>query len=101
MSTFTIKRGDTLPKISAVLSDKDGPVDLTGASVRLIVPPIVDASATIVDADAGSVEYQWQAGDTETRGVYKAEFQVTFPSGDILTFPNDGFITVQIDSDLG
>ena len=61
---FIIKTGDTLPTLAAVLAGADGsPADLTDATVvfqmtdRATQTLAVDAAAVIVNAGAGSVQY--------------------------------------------
>lgn len=103
---FYLKRGDTGPTISAVLSDPAGVVDLTGATVRFKMrlsdsgAIVVNAVATIVSAAAGSVSYGWEAADTAVAGTYLAEWEVTFGNGEVITFPNDGHLHVKIAGDL-
>jgi hypothetical protein len=46
----------------------------------------VDASATVIDEDAGRVKYVWQTGDTDTAGTFQGEFEVTYSSGEIEIF---------------
>lgn len=104
----TIKQGDLLPELQAVLSDAAGPVDLSAASGVRFRMRAARASADLIDADAtidqagdgsdgskGKVRYTWAAGDTATPGTYRAEFVATF-TGKELTFPNGTsvFITV-------
>ena len=48
----------------------------------------------------GVVEYAWAAGDTDTAGTHLAEFQVTFPGGLPATYPNRGYLLVEITADL-
>lgn len=105
--TFYVKQNDTSPAMLATLQDADGnAIDITGSSVRFhmraIGSPqtIVDASATIVTADAGLVRYDWDAADTDTIGSYQAEFEVTYADASIETFPNDGYIRVEITDDI-
>lgn len=105
MATFTTKRNDTFP-IKATLEDADGPVDLTGATVKFLMQDlqgnqVVDASATITNASQGKVEYNWVSGDVDTAGEFEAEFEVTFSSGKVRTFPNEDYITVVIEEDKG
>lgn len=104
---FLIKQNDRLPEFAAFLKTKAGnadaqPVDLTGATVafkmRLPGSPTlkVDAPATIVDAIQGEVSYAWAVGDTDTTGLYQAEFEVTFAGGATFSFPTQGFLQVQV-----
>ena len=93
--TAYIKQNDTSPTLDAILTDADGNVvDVTAASVRFHMQKIgattlkVDAAATVVDGAAGHVRYTLQAGDTDTPGSYKAEYEVTFLDGSIETFKN-------------
>ncbi len=105
--TFYVKQNDTSPSMLATLQDaNDTAVNITGASVRFHLRPIgsrqvkVAASAAIVTAKDGIVRYDWQAFDTDTIGSYQAEFEVTYADATIETFPNDGYIRVEIISDI-
>jgi hypothetical protein len=105
MVDIYIKQGDTAPIVEAVLLDANQlPVDLSGATVvfrmasRPGVAPIVDETATIVDAGAGRVSYAWAAGDTDEPGTYLAEFVVT--SSEQQTFPNMRYLVVEIKPNL-
>ena len=105
--TFYIKRNDTSPAMLATLQDASGTaVDITAASVRFHMWPIsskvvkVDAAAAIVTALDGLVQYDWVGADTDAIGSYQAEFEVTYADATIETFPNDGYIRVEIISDI-
>ena len=105
--TFYIKRNDTSPAMLATLQDANGDaVDMTAASVRFHLRPIgsqtvtVDEAATIVTELDGLVRYDWQEDDTSTAGSYQAEFEVTYADATVETFPNDGYIRVEIISDI-
>jgi predicted dehydrogenase len=104
--TFYIKRNDTAPAFRATLQDADAAsVDVTGATVRFHMRneagvAVVDAAAVIITAASGIVEYRWAAADTATSGVYKAEFEVTYSTGYIETFPNSGYHKVKIIDDI-
>jgi hypothetical protein len=50
--------------------------------------------------DPGEGIYTWAAGDTAFIGTYKLEFEVNSGSGNIETFPNDAYLTVEILDDL-
>jgi hypothetical protein len=104
--TFHLKRGDTSPAIRFVLSPAS--VELTSAAVVFNMRRLADgtlkvnrASATIVTATgAPTVQYSWQTADTNTAGLYRAEFEVTYLDGKIETFPNADFIIVNIADDI-
>jgi hypothetical protein len=108
MTVYYVKQGDTAPVATATLLDPSGAaVSLSGAVVRFhmsnATTVIVDALAT-VDADQvlnkGKVTYQWLTANTATAGTFRAEWQVTFADATIQTFPNFGYDTVQIETQL-
>jgi len=49
---------------------------------------------------SGLVRYNWQAADTATVGSYQVEFEVTYADATVETFPNDGYIRVEIIADI-
>lgn len=101
---FYIKKNDTYPPLRATLQQADGtPVNLEGARVQFLMRDddyrdkiYAQGEAMIVDAEKGIVEYRWREGDTAIPGYYLAEFVVTFATGQQLTIPNQGFITIQV-----
>ena len=104
-----IKRGDRLPKIEATVKKDDGTIfDLTGATAafymanaRSGVLKVNNGSASITDATAGVVEYNWGSEDTDTTGEYHAEFEMTFVAdGKKITAPSEGYISIVIAEDL-
>jgi hypothetical protein len=104
---FRIKQNDTSPAMLATLQEADGSaVDLTGASVRFHMRPVgravitVDEAASIVNAGSGTVRYDWQSANISTVGSYQAEFEVVYADGGVETFPNDGYIRVEIIDDI-
>ena len=106
MYDVTLKRGDTRHAIRAILKDSSGsPVNLSGCSVSFHMAPLgrfatVSRAVDIHDASAGEVWAVWSPGETDVTGVYRAEFQVVYGDGRKETFPNDGYISIQILSDL-
>ncbi len=93
--------------LDATLKNADGSaVNLTGAAVtfhmrkRGATTAKVDAATTIVDAVAGTVRYSWAADDTDTEGMYDAEFEVVDSAGEIQTFPGTGYLVVEVVEDL-
>ena len=109
---WVIKRGDTGKPIRAQLRDVAGPVDLTGCNVRFLMREVgdtvnfIDQPATLVNAPTGEVKYEWQTGNLSNVGEYNAEFEVTLPLGDIMTFPTVAsatkrYIRISVIPDLG
>lgn len=85
MATFTIKRGDTSPALRYALPDG---VDLTGATAVFNVRGLLNAApATVHRLSPPTLQYAWQAGDTDASPrLYVGEFVVTFPGGHVETF---------------
>lgn len=108
MADFTIKQHDLLPELQAVLSDRNGPVDLTNASAvefHMRLPGStgtakVDAAATFVDKPNGVVKYTWTGTDTSVADQWYGEFEITWIGGKLETFPNDGQLLIGITGDL-
>lgn len=99
MATFTIKRGDTAPALRYALLPET--VDLTGASVVFVMDGLGRLPARVIEARPAVVQYDWQPGDTDRPGLHRAEFEATYSDGRIETFPNGGYLLVQIAKDLG
>ena len=113
-----IKRNDLQPYYYFTAKDQAGAViDLAGATIRCTMrlwdPDTgiyasgkkIDrqtAGINVTDAAAGEGEYQWQAGETDTSGIYRIEFEVTPGSGGKFTIPNPkyGEAEVVIHDDL-
>jgi len=102
---ITIKKGDTLPVLSAIFKDSNGNiVDLTGATVTFTMSrngtvKINAASCTIESEAGGEVSYVWVSGDTDTAGTYDGEFEVTNANG-VFTIPTKDYIKVDIKDTL-
>lgn len=105
--TIQLKKNDRLPLARAELTDANGAaLDLTGATVTFKMRrwgtetlKIASASATVIDAPGGVVQYSWAAGDTDTPGTYDGEFVVTY-GGLPMTVPGGNTVLVVIDAGL-
>lgn len=110
---FVIKAGARAPHLAALLEDSNGVVDLTGASVGFRMRRLSDgsekvnagaqivaeSSAELSSADAPNVVYEWGDSDTDTPGIYEAEWVVTYEDGSKERFPQDPtrpFIVVEV-----
>jgi len=82
--------------------------DLTGATAVAHMYDSVDDAAvftdhpvTVEDPTAGILRLDWdQAGDTDTAGTMILEFEVTLASGEIETYPQGGYLSIVIRTDL-
>ena len=106
MSCLTIKQGATLPILEATLSWNGLPSDLSavatvdvhmrsGAGVSTIL-----TGGAVVSPTEKTVEYEWQAGDTDVVGTYEIEWWVTFDSGKVLKCPSGSYDELRIVDDL-
>lgn len=117
MADFDIKANDRLPTIEATLGYGTPAVqaDLDALATALADPatrvsfimrkagdptPKIDKLATVADAAARRVRYEWVAGDTDTPGTYEAEWEVIFPSGKPQTFPLKTYHSIAVLADL-
>jgi hypothetical protein len=105
---FTIKAGATFPPLAATLTDAAGvPIPLTAATVHFRMKPttgggaVVDHAAAIVSDVAGTVRYDWQAGDTDVPGYYRAEFRIVWSTGAVQPVPSDAYLTILVAPGLG
>ncbi len=102
---FILKQHDTWPRLEATLSDLSGPVNLTGATVKLILKvgatTVTGTCSIVAPATNGVVRYSWNPADTAAVNTFQGEFEVTWSDSTITTFPNDDYFSVEIKADLG
>jgi len=107
MATLTIKRNDLARQIEDALKLDGAAIDLTGASVSIVLrnrttETVIKRAATILSpATAGLVEYQFVSGDTVVAGSYDLEWEIVFPDTRHLTVPDNSYHTLNILADLG
>lgn len=103
----TRKRHDTAYPITATLGAAGSPVDLTGATVKILVKSNgslrINAACAVLNqtTNLGQVTYTFLTNDVAVSGTYQVEFEVTFGDGSIATFPNSKYEQLQIMDDLG
>jgi hypothetical protein len=106
--TITIKQDDTQPAMKVRLKNASGnAVNLTNATVQVAIQHYSQPDikflrdAYIQDAITGEVWLVWQSEETQVTGLYRIEFRVTYQDGSRETFPNDGYLMVNILERLG
>ena len=107
MAMTRMKRNDRRPAAQAVLKRGKTVVDLSLASSVVFIMRLKDkreikvqSAGVIVGATTGEVEYRWLQGDTDTPGIYFAEWEVTWGDGTTETFPSIGYEIILIMEDL-
>lgn len=107
MTTFSIKKGDTLPVFSVTLQFANGsPIDLTSGSVFLHLgsfasfAPTFSGACEITSATDGKAEYRWSGNgaDTNTTGTFWAEFKAIW-TGSQLTLPSNHSLKLRVFED--
>lgn len=102
---FKMKRGDTSPSIQ---------YDITSSGANLVDALVVfnlvkaDGEPVLTRVPALAVingaqtllQYDWPAG-LEDSGKYIGEFEVTYGDNSVETFPNEDYIVVVVQRDLG
>lgn len=100
LADFKMKVGDLSPAIQETL-----PFDLAGATVKFRMRDPgsdvvkVDAAATVL-SDHRTARYQWQGTDSDTRGLFRGEWVVTFSDTTVQTYPARGYMQVLISPNL-
>lgn len=112
-----VKQGDYGTALVVDLNYEDDDFDITDAvevttDVVFIMTPRGSTDTPTINREAGTVtavdtaaktvtvEYRWQDGDTDTVGIYDAEFEFDL-SGGPATAPTRDHITVIVYDDLG
>lgn len=104
--SFTIVQDALGPALEATLTKGDGTAqDLAGATVKLFMESrrtgtikVNGAAVAIVSAVAGTVKYTWAGTDTDTPGIYRAQWQVEGLSPTPVRFPTEhpGYFVVHV-----
>lgn len=82
-SAIVLYKGDLWPSLTDTITVGGAAFDLSSSTVKFQMRAVgattlkVDADATVTDAAAGEVQYDWASGDTDTAATYLAWWQVT------------------------
>lgn len=111
--SFYIKQNDRRPLFVVALKDNYGEddeaaVNLTTAGTAYFnmrnaqngTVKVSRGTASISDAAAGEVTYNWGTADTNTVGTYEAEVEIVWGDGKPETFPNNGYWEIEIGDDI-
>lgn len=103
---LSVKEGDDYPRLSATLRDSSGDViDLSDPSISVVEihadhaesgTPVINATARIVDAPAGKVEYALGQTETVLAGRHHIEFVIQYTDGRTLTVPQSGYYYLDV-----
>ena len=105
---FLIKQNDTLPALkinvkSRTYLDSLVPFVLSGVSTCTFSMSdnsgnlkIASSPAQILCVSGGTIQYNWNLGDTDTSGNYIGEFQLNFISGGTMTIPTLDGINISV-----
>lgn len=104
------KVGDTVPVLTIAVVNVDGSAfsfaDATGAVFVMCADDEsrtekVSETATVEPGSAtGVLAYQFDTEDTDTAGKFLGVFKVTFSTGDVGTYPESGYIHIDIAENL-
>ena len=109
--SLKVKKGKTSPFVQFRLFDMDTflPVDLTGAQIKFFMEGPEDSTdvkriegegEVVVSPLTGIGKYEWNPGETEIPGSYRADFEVTLSDGTQVRVPEGReFITITIEGD--
>lgn len=104
---INMTEGQRLPLIEAILKDRNGPINLTGCTVRFLMMRngiAVNATqdGTVVDATEGHVSYAPAAADTDEVGWHEAQWEITVTNGGKKMYvPNGKYDTVYVQPKVG
>lgn len=101
------KRNDTAPSITNNFTRSGSVVDITGATVKF---KIMDSTGTpvnsannacvVVSATSGQVRYDPSATDFANAGTLSGEFEITYNTGKIETWPNKEYVNIVVTADV-
>ena len=105
---FVAKQGDSGPTFVQALSYTNSTIpDLTGATIQLVMRSLTSAAVTPLTGTVispnpvgGIVQWTPSTVDTAVAGLDMANWTVTFPDTQVMSFPTDGYLWIQIEANL-
>lgn len=109
---FIIKRNDTLPALGVNLLtqgclNQSISYNLSGVTAVTFTmiddcqnPKVLAQTSQITCYSGGSIQYNWQSGDTDTSGNYVGEFSLYYSDGNKMSIPSIGGISIRIFDDI-
>lgn len=105
---WTLKQNDTAPILTDTLTYSNGQlVNLTGATLTFVMrsltaptPVLLTGVTAITKPLEGKVSYTPSAGDTANTGMFMANWHVSFPGGQSMSWPTEGYLWVEIEENL-
>jgi hypothetical protein len=88
------------PLIDGVPVPPDQLADCTLSFIMKLGDATATKKAATINSD-GTFQYNPDPDDVATAGSFKQEWELVYPSGKILTFPNNGYNVVEFIPDLG
>lgn len=101
---YVMKANDLEPALDLLLTSNGAPVDLSGTSEIKFKLTNIETNVRTTDrtvvADTDQVTNKgrldlssmaWQAGETDTPGIWRIEFQCIWSGGRAITFPQGGY----------
>jgi hypothetical protein len=99
--SFNIKKGKISPPVQFRLFDMDTflPVNLTGAQIKFFMEGpenrtdsrrIEGEGEVVVSPLTGIGKYEWNPGETDIPGSYRADFEITLSDGTKVRVPESG-----------
>lgn len=106
MTTYVrLKQHDTAPALRVTVTDEFGELaNFTPATVKVIGKlngVLVFSRPATTKTNQGIITMAWQPADTATPGLLRIEIEATWPDGTVQSYPPSGYLSVQIDPDLG
>ena len=109
---FFIKQNDTLPALSIGIIDRTClgtaiPFCLSGVTACTFTMTndcgemkIAAQPAQVVSYSGGTIAYNWNSYDTNEAGIFYGEFQLYFSSGNRMSIPQIGNISIEIGKEV-